>query len=81
MSDVVSDEAGGIQLGTLFIDEGFGTLDQDTLDDVMGVIDDIGENNRVIGLISHVESLKQRISSRISVTKKGDGNSTTKVEV
>ena len=81
MSDVVSEEAGGIRLGTLFIDEGFGTLDQDTLDDVMGVIDEIGENNRVIGLISHVESLKQRIPSRISVIKKGDGTSTTKVEV
>jgi exonuclease SbcC len=80
MSDVVSEEAGGIRLGTLFIDEGFGTLDQETLDDVMGVIDEIGENDRVIGLISHVESLKQRISSRISVKKKGDGTSTTKVE-
>ena len=80
MSDVVSEEAGGIRLGTLFIDEGFGTLDQETLDDVMGVIDDVGGNDRVIGLISHVESLKQRIPSRISVTKKGDGTSTTNVE-
>jgi exonuclease SbcC len=80
MSDVVSEEAGGISLGTLFIDEGFGTLDQETLEDVMGVIDDVGGNDRVIGLISHVESLKQRISSRISVTKKGDGTSTTNVE-
>lgn len=80
MSDVVSEEAGGITLGTLFIDEGFGTLDPETLDDVMGVIDDVGGNDRVIGLISHVESLKQRISSRISVTKEGDGTSTTKVE-
>lgn len=90
MSDVVSEEAGGIRLGTLFIDEGFGTLDQETLDDVMGVIDDVAAakwkkkeedagGDRVIGLISHVESLKQRISSRISVTKKGDGTSTTKV--
>lgn len=80
MSDVVSEEAGGITLGTLFIDEGFGTLDPETLDDVMGVIDDVGGNDRVIGLISHVESLKQRISSRISVTKEGDGTSTTKVQ-
>ena len=80
MSDVVSEEAGGIRLGTLFIDEGFGTLDQETLEDVMSVIDDVGGNDRVIGIISHVESLKQRISSRISVTKKGDGTSTTKVE-
>lgn len=80
MSDVVSEEAGGITLGTLFIDEGFGTLDPETLDDVMGVIDDVGGNDRVIGLISHLESLKQRISSRISVTKEGDGTSTTMVE-
>jgi len=80
MSDVVSEEAGGIRLGTLFIDEGFGTLDQETLDDVMSVIDDVGGGDRVIGLISHVESLKQRIPSRISVTKKGDGTSTTNVE-
>lgn len=80
MSDVVSDEAGGIRLGTLFIDEGFGTLDQETLEDVMSVIDDVGGNDRVIGIISHVEALKQRISSRISVTKKGDGTSTAKVE-
>lgn len=80
MSDVVSEEAGGITLGTLFIDEGFGTLDPETLDDVMSVIDDVGGNDRVIGLISHVESLKQRIHSRISVTKEGDGTSTTKVE-
>jgi exonuclease SbcC len=80
MSDVVSEEAGGIRLGTLFIDEGFGTLDHETLDDVMCVIDEIGDNNRVIGLISHVDSLKQRIPSRISVTKKGDGTSTAKVE-
>ena len=80
MSDVVSEEAGGIRLGTLFIDEGFGTLDQETLEDVMSVIDDVGGNDRVIGIISHVEALKQRISSRISVTKKGDGTSTAKVE-
>ena len=80
MSDVVSEEAGGIRLGTLFIDEGFGTLDQETLEDVMSVIDDVGGNDRVIGIISHVEALKQRISSRISVTKKGDGTSTAKVD-
>ena len=58
----------------------FGTLDQETLDDVMYLIDEIGGNNRVIGLISHVESLKQRISARISVTKKGNGTSSTEVK-
>lgn len=80
MSDVVCEEGGGIRLGTLFIDEGFGTLDQETLDDVMGVIDDVGGNDRVIGIISHIESLKQRIASHISVEEGGDGTSTTKVE-
>ena len=55
--------AGGAQLDTLFIDEGFGSLDPDTLDDVMGVIDDLRGNGRVIGLVSHVPELKERIPS------------------
>ena len=79
MSDVVSTEAGGIRLGTLFIDEGFGSLDEETLDEVLAVIDEVGEHDRVIGLISHVESLKQRITSKITAKKEGDGTSTVKV--
>ena len=81
MSDVVSQYSGGVRLGTLFIDEGFGTLSQDILDDVMIEIDKVGaDGDRVIGLISHIESVKQRVPSRISCTKNGDGTSTTKVE-
>ena len=79
MSDVVSTEAGGIRLGTLFIDEGFGSLDEETLDEVLAVIDEVGEHDRVIGLISHVESLKQRITSKITAKKEGDGTSTVTV--
>ena len=79
MSDVVSTEAGGTRLGTLFIDEGFGSLDGETLDDVLAVIDEVGEHDRVIGLISHVESLKQRITSKITAKKEGDGTSTVEV--
>ena len=66
-------------MGTLFIDEGFGSLDGETLDDVLAVIDEVGEHDRVIGLISHVESLKQRITSKITAKKEGDGTSTVEV--
>ena len=80
MSDVVMKYAGGVRLGTLFIDEGFGTLSQDVLDDVMIEIDKVGGEDRVIGLISHIESVKKRVPSRISCTKNGDGTSTIDVE-
>ena len=80
MSDVVSEEGGGITLGTLFIDEGFGTLDPETLDDVMGVIDDVGGNDHCVGLISHVESTQTtNLFSHFSY-EEGDGTSTAKVE-
>jgi exonuclease SbcC len=62
-------QAGGAQLDTLFIDEGFGSLDPDTLDDVMGVIDDLRGNGRVIGVISHVPELKERIPERLEVRR------------
>jgi exonuclease SbcC len=80
MSDVVSQYAGGVRLGTLFIDEGFGHLSPDVLDDVMIVIDEVGGEDRIIGLISHIESVKKRIPSRISCTKNGDGTSTIDVQ-
>jgi DNA repair protein SbcC/Rad50 len=76
MSDVVKSEAGGVELDTLFIDEGFGTLDPHTLDSVMGVIDDLRDRGRVIGIVSHVEELKERIAERVTVSKLSDGSST-----
>ena len=60
---------GGAQLDTLFIDEGFGSLDADTLDDVMGVIDELRGHGRVIGIVSHVAELKERIAERLSVRR------------
>ena len=80
LADVVVAQAGGAQLDTLFIDEGFGSLDPDTLDDVMGVIDDLRGNGRVIGIVSHVPELKDRIAERLSVRRvRPDGPSMVEV--
>lgn len=70
LADVVRGEAGGVELGTLFIDEGFGSLDPETLQEVMEMLKQVqvGEG-RVIGLISHVELLKDGIDARISVRR------------
>ncbi len=71
LADVVASEAGGAQLETLFIDEGFGSLDADTLDLVMDTLDDLRAGGRVIGLVSHVEEMRQRIPMRLRVRKVG----------
>jgi exonuclease SbcC len=75
LADVVSQEAGGSLLETLFVDEGFGTLDDDTLDEVMGVLDDLREGGRVVGLVSHVADLRQRIPVQLRVEKGRTGSS------
>ncbi|MGD9955927.1 MAG: AAA family ATPase [Candidatus Nanopelagicales bacterium] len=69
LADVVSAEAGGVELDTLFIDEGFGTLDPETLDAVMAVIDDLRDRGRVVGIVSHVADLKDRITERLEVRR------------
>ncbi|MCU0262398.1 MAG: AAA family ATPase [Candidatus Nanopelagicales bacterium] len=80
LADVVVAQAGGAQLDTLFIDEGFGSLDPDTLDDVMGVIDELRGNGRVIGIVSHVPELKERIPERLTVRRtRPDGPSAVAV--
>ena len=76
LADAVTAEAGGIQLDTLFIDEGFGTLDPATLDLVMGQLAELQhEGGRTVGVISHVSDLQQRIADQIVVTKGPDGTS------
>ncbi|MCW2538213.1 MAG: putative ATP-dependent dsDNA exonuclease, partial [Modestobacter sp.] len=67
LADVVTAESGGVQLDTLFVDEGFGTLDPQALDAVMTVLDELRRGGRTVGLISHVEELRTRISSRVEV--------------
>jgi exonuclease SbcC len=79
LADVVRAEAGGVDLDTLFIDEGFGSLDADTLDQVMGVIDELRERGRTVGIVSHVSELKERIAERIEVRRLADGSSTLRV--
>lgn len=75
LADVVQAEAGGVSLGTLFVDEGFGTLDPETLDDVIGQLSRLTAGGRQVGIVSHVEELKQRIPERIAVRRTAAGGS------
>ena len=79
LADVVRAEAGGVDLDTLFIDEGFGSLDPDTLDQVLGVIDELRDRGRVVGIVSHVADLKDRIAERLEVRRCPDGSSAVRV--
>jgi DNA repair protein SbcC/Rad50 len=74
LADVVTAEAGGAPIEALFVDEGFGTLDEDTLDEVMGVLDGLREGGRMVGLVSHVAELRQRIPSQVRVRKGRTGS-------
>ncbi|WP_157551990.1 SbcC/MukB-like Walker B domain-containing protein, partial [Nocardia uniformis] len=74
LADVVAAESGGLVLDTLFIDEGFGSLDADTLDAVMGVLDELRSNGRVVGVVSHVDEMRQRIPSRLHVVRGRTGS-------
>ena len=74
LADVVAAETGGALLDTLFIDEGFGTLDADTLDLVMDTLDELRAGGRVVGLVSHVEEMRQRIAVRLRVRKSRKGS-------
>ncbi len=79
MADVVTAEAGGIDLGTLFVDEGFGSLDAHTLDQVLAELGRLRAGGRVVGVVSHVETLKQSIPDRIEIRQSADGPSTLTV--
>jgi exonuclease SbcC len=74
LADVVTDEAGGTRLDTLFIDEGFGGLDEQTLDEVLDVLDSLRERDRTVGIVSHVADLRQRIPAQLEVVKARDGS-------
>ena len=69
MSDEIQSQAGGIQIDTMFIDEGFGTLDQDSLNNAIQTLINLSGENRLVGIISHVKELKERIHKGIIVTK------------
>ena len=79
LSDIVQAHAGGIEFDTMFVDEGFGSLDQGALGNAISLLSDLSGGNKLVGIISHVEDLKANIPKRIMVTKTQSG-STAKVE-
>ncbi|MFC7583591.1 SbcC/MukB-like Walker B domain-containing protein [Nonomuraea antimicrobica] len=81
LADVVTAEAGGAELGTLFVDEGFGTLDEDTLDGVLDILDGLRDGGRAVGIVSHVAELRSRITAQLKVTKTRTGSTLTAVGV
>ncbi|MFE9995440.1 AAA family ATPase [Streptomyces avermitilis] len=74
LADVVTDEAGGVRLDTLFIDEGFGSLDDQTLDEVLDVLDSLRERDRSVGIVSHVADLRRRITAQLEIVKGRTGS-------
>lgn len=74
LADVVQQEAGGIQIETLFVDEGFGSLDEQSLEQVMDALEGLRDGGRVVGLVSHVGEMKQRIGTQLQVLKGRNGS-------
>ncbi|OFI46090.1 hypothetical protein BG262_06290 [Floricoccus penangensis] len=75
LSEIVQNTTNGIVIDALFVDEGFGSLDKETLEKAMTALEQIGEN-RMVGVISHVEDMKERIAQQLIISKSGDGSST-----
>ena len=67
-------EAGGVDIETLFVDEGFGSLDEQALEQVMDALEGLRDGGRVVGLVSHVGEMKQRIGSQLQVVKQRNGS-------
>ncbi|WP_168796540.1 AAA family ATPase [Arthrobacter echini] len=74
LADVVQQEAGGLDIETLFIDEGFGSLDEQALEQVMDALEGLRSGGRVVGLVSHVPEMKQRIGAQLQVVKGRQGS-------
>lgn len=74
MSDVIQQYAGGIEVDAMFIDEGFGSLDRDSIEQAVDVLLKLTDGDRMVGIISHVEDLKQRIDRKLVVTKTSQGS-------
>ena len=78
LAEVVTSRAGGIELNTLFIDEGFGTLSPEFLEMAMQTLDSLKQGGRTIGVISHVESMKERIGAQVKVVRRAGSSSEIK---
>ena len=81
LADAVREETGGFDLHTLFIDEGFGTLDEESLEQVMSVLDGLRDGGRCVGVVSHVSDLRSRIPAQVRVDKTATGSSVTVLAV
>lgn len=81
LSDEIMSRAGGIKLDTLFVDEGFGSLSPDSLDAAIAALLSLEEGGRLVGIISHVGELKERIERQLVVTKNKNGQSSVKIQL
>ena len=81
LSETVQQYAGGVRLETMFVDEGFGSLDDETLQQAMKALNSLTESNRLIGIISHVDAVKRDILKKIIVKKDGANGSTAEIVV
>ena len=81
LSDEIQSSAGGIRLDTMFVDEGFGSLDEESLQQAMRALSSLTEGNRLVGIISHVAELKEKIDKQIFVTKDRSGGSRAEIRV
>ena len=79
LADAVREESGGIDLHTLFIDEGFGSLDGESLEQVMEVLDQLQDGGRAVGVVSHVPALRDRIPAQVQVDKTRRGSTVRRV--
>lgn len=81
LSEEIQTSAGGIEIETMFVDEGFGTLDSNSLALAYNALASLTEGNRLVGIISHVDELKEKIDKQIIVTKDKSGGSKAMVQV
>lgn len=81
LSDEIQSQSGGIQIETMFVDEGFGSLDEESLQQAVAALMNLSESNRLVGIISHVGELKERIDKQIVVTKTRDNGSMAQIVI
>ncbi|MBR0141869.1 MAG: SMC family ATPase, partial [Ruminococcus sp.] len=81
LSEEIQSNAGGVHIDSMFIDEGFGSLDEKSLQQAVKSLSDLSEGEKLVGIISHVSELKNRIEHQISVTKDRQGNSSIKIKL